>query len=249
MKKKSIAWGIILILLAAYLVVSRLGLMPDIPFGRIIFTIIFGYTAIRGIMKVDFLQITMSLGILGWVYDDVLGIEAITPWIILISAFLLGLGLNLIFKRKTMHIEINYDSDDTKHHGVDGSTSWKNREYGSVSSTMEEGSFVTSENNFGTTNKYVNTNEFTGADIENNFGQTTIYFDNAIMKNNEAYIKAENNFGETRLYFPKEWRMELREEKAFGSIRVNGMYNADVNAPLVKLNAECNFGCIRIFFN
>ena len=79
MSKKSIAWGIILILLAAYLVISRLGLMPGIPMGKIIFTIIFGYTAIRGIMKVDFMQITMSLGILGWVYDDVLGIEAITP--------------------------------------------------------------------------------------------------------------------------------------------------------------------------
>lgn len=82
---------------------------------KIIFTIIFGYTAIRGIMKVDFMQITMSLGILGWVYDDVLGIEAITPWIILISAFLLGLGLNLIFKRKSMHIDISYDSNNPNH--------------------------------------------------------------------------------------------------------------------------------------
>lgn len=241
MKKKSIAWGIILILLAAYLVISRLGLMPDIPVGKIIFTVIFGYTAIRGIMKVDFMEITMSLGILGWVYDDVLGIEAITPWIILISAFLLGLGLNLIFKRKSMHIDISYDSDNPNHKYTD-----KNVSHTQV---YENGGFVSSENVFGSTNKYVNTTEFIGADIENNFGQSIIYFDNAVMKNNEAIIKVENNFGETRLYFPKEWRMELREEKAFGSISCNGMCNSDVNAPVVKIDAECNFGSIKIYFN
>lgn len=91
--------------------------------------------------------------------------------------------------------------------------------------------------------------EFTGADIENDFGQTIIYFDNALMKNNEAIVKVENNFGETILYFPKEWRMELKEEKAFGSISCKGRYSTDMNAPVVKVKAECNFGSIKIYFN
>lgn len=241
MKKKSIAWGIILILFAAYLVISRLGLMPNIPVGKIIFTVIFGYTAIRGIMKTDFMQITMSLGILGWVYDDVLGIEAITPWIILLAAFLLGLGLNLIFKRKGVNIDISYDSSVPNHKFMG-----KREQYTQI---YEDGGFVRCENNFGSTNKYINTPEFVGADIENNFGQTIVYFDNAIMKDNEAVVRVENNFGETKLYFPKEWRMELREEKAFGSVSCSGMYNGDVNAPVVKVDAECNFGSIKIFFN
>lgn len=241
MKKKSIAWGIILILLAAYLVVSRLGLMPDVPLGRIICTIIFGYTLIRGVMKVDFLQITMSLGILGWVYDDFLGIEAITPWIILLAAFLLGLGLNLIFKRKSIQIEVAYDGDNPNHKCFG-----KKSEY---TQCFEEGEFIRSENTFGSTNKYINTVDFVGADIENSFGQTVIYFNNAVMKNKEAIIRVENNFGETKLYFPKEWRMELRDEKAFGTVSCDGMYNTDINAPVAKIDAECNFGSIKIFFN
>lgn len=241
MKKESIAWGIILILLAAYLVISRLGIIQDVPVGKIVFTIIFGYTAVRGIIKTDFMQITMSLGILGWVYDDVLGIEAITPWIILISAFLLGLGLNLIFKKKGVHIDISYDSDNPNY-----TYKGKKEPYSSV---CEEEGFIISENVFGSTNKYVNTVGFTGADIENSFGQTIIYFDNAVMKNNEARIEVENNFGETRLYFPREWRMELREEKAFGTISCKGMSNSDVNAPVVKIDAECNFGSIKIYFS
>lgn len=245
MSKKSIAWGIILILLAAYLVISRLGLMPGIPMGKIIFTIIFGYTAIRGIMKVDFMQITMSLGILGWVYDDVLGIEAITPWIILLSAFLLGLGLNIIFKRKTMHIDISYDSNNPNHRYMEFKTEKKEE----CTEIYDDGGFISCENVFGSTNKYVNTTEFTGADIENVFGQTIVYFDNAVMKNGEATVNVENVFGETRLYFPKEWRIELREDKVFGSISCNGMCRTDINAPVVKVKAECVFGSIKIFLN
>lgn len=245
MKRKSMVWGIILILLAAYLVVSRLGLMPNIPFGKVIFTIIFGYTAIRGIMKADFLQITMSLGILGWVYDDVLGIEAITPWIILISAFLLGLGLNLIFKRKSINIDISYDSDNPNNKYME----FKSGKKEAYSQIYDDGGFIKCENVFGSTNKYVATDEFIGADIENDFGQTIIYFDNAIMKNHEAVVKVENNFGETRLYFPKEWRIELREDKAFGSISCKGRCSMDAAAPVVKVKAECNFGSIKIYFN
>lgn len=245
MKKNSIAWGIILILLAAYLVISRLGLMPDVPVGKIIFTIIFGYTAIRGIMKVDFMQITMSLGILGWVYDDALGIEAITPWIILIAAFLSGLGLNLIFKRKTMHINISYDSNNPKNRYME----FKSDKSEACTQIYDEGGFIRCENVFSSMNKYVNTVEFTGADIETYFGQTIIYLDNAVMKNNEAIVKVENYFGETRLYFPREWRMEIREGKAFGSISCNGMCSTDISAPVVKINAECYFGTIKIYFN
>lgn len=244
MSKKSIAWGIILILLAAYLVISRLGLMPGIPMGKIIFTIIFGYTAIRGIMKVDFMQITMSLGILGWVYDDVLGIEAITPWIILLSAFLLGLGLNIIFKRKTMHIDISYDSNNPNHRYMEFEK--ENKDFTEISG---DDGFIRCVNVFSSTNQYVNTAEFTGANIENIFGQTIVYFDNAVMKNGEAIVKVENVFGETRLYFPKEWRMELREDKVFGSISCKGICRTDINAPVVKVKAECVFGSIKIFFN
>ena len=84
MKKKSIALGIVLILLAVYLVVSRLGFAPALPFFTIVFTLILAYTTIKGFVKLHFTEAFLSLAILGCIHDELLHIEALTPWTLLL---------------------------------------------------------------------------------------------------------------------------------------------------------------------
>ena len=49
MSKKDIYWGFILILIALYIVVSSVGLLPKLPVVKIVFTILFAAWAIKGL--------------------------------------------------------------------------------------------------------------------------------------------------------------------------------------------------------
>lgn len=231
MSKKNVGWGLVLIVLAVYLIVSRMGLLPALPFFKVIFTAFFGYGVIHGILKRSFFETIMSLAILGCMYDDLLHIEAITPWILLFSALLISCGLDMIFRnwRHRVHVEGSFRSCRTDNYA--------------------DSDFIKCENSFGSTNKYVNTDHLTGAAIENNFGALNVYFDNAVIANGEAEISVENNFGETNLYIPKTWRVDCKQSTAFGDIRFYGQANADMDAPLLRINAETNFGAIKVYFN
>ena len=76
------------------------------------------------------------------------------------------------------------------------------------------GEHIRCENNFGSAIRYINSRHFCDAQLENNFGSMSVYFDNAIIAGEAASVEVENNFGETNLYIPKEWKVQ-NELEAF----------------------------------
>ena len=98
MKKRNIFWAVILIFIAVYLVASKMHMIPAIPFFKILFTVIFVYTAVYGFVRLHFFEGMLSVGLLGCMYDKVLGIQAITPWTLLLAACLVGLALDPLFR-------------------------------------------------------------------------------------------------------------------------------------------------------
>lgn len=242
MSKRNIAGGLALILLAVYWVVNGLGLIPDVPWFRIICSFFLVWAGLRGLIKRDFFSGVMSLCLVAWLWESYIPMETVRemiPWPLLGAGALLGIGLNMIFKReKTIHVQ--YQSDDGE---------WKEGTIDDVKTTeWTDGRHVKLENNFGSVSKYVKADAFSTADIENNFGSTNVYFNNAVIANGEAKISIENNFGETNVYFPRNWRVRVTEHQAFGSIKTFGAPNNDMDAPLAIVDAECNFGMVRIYF-
>lgn len=229
MNKRNIAGGIALILLAIYLVGNGMGFIPEIPWFKILCSVFFVWIALKGLFRREFFGGVMSLCILAWIWEEYLKIEAITPFPLLAAGAFLGIGLNMLFKKEKV-ITINYQNDDVK------ATEWS------------DGRHIELENNFGSVSKYVKAEAFSTADIENNFGSTNVYFNNAVIAGGEAKIKVENNFGETNVYFPRMWRVRVTEHQAFGSIRTYGAPNNDMDAPVAIVDAECNFGMIKIYF-
>ncbi len=239
MKKSNIAGGIALILLAIYLIGNGMGFIPVIPWFKILCSVFFVWTALKGLYRREFFGGVMSLCILAWIWEEYLKIEAITPFPLLVAGAFLGIGLNMLFKKEKV-ITINYQNDDGE---------WKTGSFDDVKSTeWSDGRHVTLENNFGSVSKYVKADAFSTADIENNFGSTNVYFNNAVIAGGEAKINVENNFGETSVYLPRTWRVRITEHQAFGSIKTYGAPNNDMDAPLAIVDAECNFGMIRIYF-
>ena len=100
--KKKIFWGIILVLAAVFLLVSQMGLIPELNIGfwTIVWTIVSAAILINGIAKFQFSGIFFGLAFLGIIYDEPLGISAITPWPILGAALLLSIGCNMLFPKR-----------------------------------------------------------------------------------------------------------------------------------------------------
>lgn len=239
MRRKSILFGIVLILLAVYLVVSQLGYAPAIPFLKVAFSAVLVYIMIMGFIRLHFTEGFLSLAILGCIHDELLKIEAITPWTLLLAGLLLGIAFDTIFKgarRKYGH---------KKNHGI--SFEWDPGE-GARVEDIEDGEAIRVENTFGSKSKYVNSEAFKSAQIENSFGECNVYFNNAVLAGDHARIVAENNFGETNLYLPRTWRVSVREETAFGAVNVRGRGSMEEGAPLVELVLGSNFGELNVFF-
>lgn len=233
MKSKKIFWGIFFILAAIYVIVSKLGMLPDIGVFKILLTVCMIALIIEGIRYINFYQILLPLAFIGILYDTELGITALTPWTLLAAALFLSIGLSMIFRgRKKNYGNMNWEGN----HGMAGNET-----------VYCNGQEIRCENNFGAAIRYINSDNFKSAKIENNFGTLTVYFDNAIVQTGTASVLIENNFGETNLYIPKEWRVENNLDRAFGSVQEKGR-REETGTTTLYLNGNAAFGAIIIYY-
>lgn len=242
MRRKSIAFGIVLILLALYMIVSTLGYAPAMPFFKAAFTLVLLYTTIRGFMRLHFTAGFLSVAILGCLHDELLHIEALTPWTLLIAGLLLGIAFDTMFRG--VRKKHRYTDSDGSH------IEWDFKNYAGESDVEDDvdGQSVRVSNTFGAKSKYVNSEAFRKAEIENSFGECNVYFNNAILAGDRAAIQAENHFGQTNLYLPRTWRVSIHEESAFGNVHIHGRGSAEEGAPLIELTLESNFGDLNVYF-
>ena len=111
----------------------------------------------------------------------------------------------------------------------------------------ESGNVLHFENTFGSSIKYVNTDSFEYANLENNFGELKVYFDNAIIHKGMADINVENNFGSMVLFIPKTWNVEFHTKASFAGVREQGMSEAQ-DTPILRIYGEVSFGDLLIVY-
>lgn len=239
MRKKNILGGIALILIAIYIVGSGLGLIMIIPWFKIICTILFGLGMIKGLKEREFFGFSFCAFALAWMYEDYLGIAEITPFPLFFSAIFLAIGLSMIFKKKAKFTSFDTVGEHTQQTYSDSHIHTGN---------YQDGRQVNLENSFNVVSKYVSSDAFSTAKLENNFGSANIYFNNAVIANGNATVVVKNNFGLMNIYFPGTWRVKVNREVAFGNINVYGSPNSDMDAPVVNIDAESSFGTINLYF-
>lgn len=232
MKKKSVFWGSIFILLAIYLIISKLDLIPKLPIFSILITVVLLYIIAMGIRQLNFAEIFIPLALIGCQYDEFLHIEQITPWALILASVLLAIGFDMIFKsskKKNLYTKAIVATNQA--------------------TSESDGSEVHIESSFSGDSKYINSPNLVKAEIENSFGQCNVYFDNACLAAKPCPVYVENSFGETNLYFPHTWRVSVNPDCAFGDVKMHGMGNHDMDAPYVEVHAEVAFGTINVYFN
>lgn len=228
MKKENIIWGLLLILSAVILIVSKLGYLQNINAIGLIITIMCVYIMIKSIMSVNFGGILFPLAIIGIVYDKELGITAITPWTILFAAALLSLGLEMIFHRHKPHVYIDHHDDMEVINFADDSN-------------------VKCSTSFSGSAKYINTDDLKSVDLDVSFGGMKVYFDNAKIQGEEATVQLNVSFGGLELYIPKEWRVSNQLNVVMGGVAEKNR-NQSTGTPTLTLVGNVKFSGVDIFY-
>ncbi len=233
MKNNRIFWGIFFILAAVYVVVSKLGILPDIGVFGILITVFLLWLVVQGIRHINFYEILFPIACICIIYDEPLQITALTPWTVLGAALLGSIGLSMIFhgKRKKWRVK-----------KYTGKCEWSG-----AGSEPCSGEQIYFKNNFGSAIRYIESDNFQCARVENNFGTLSVYFDNAIVQCKTAYVNVDNNFGETNLYIPKEWQVQNHLSSAFGAINEIGA-STGTGSTVFHINGTADFGVINLYY-
>ncbi len=236
MRKRKIFWGIFFIVMAMIVIASKIGVLPDVGVFSLLATVFLIWMAADGVRHRNFFEMIFAAAFLYIIYDKPLEIEVLTPWTVLAVALMFSIGLSLLFggKREKKHsIEFEWGSEGFR--GIGNS------------SEQCSGEQIRCGNTFGSAIRYIHSDNFCKANLENNFGSLTIYFDNAIIQGETAIVKVDNNFGETNLYIPKEWKVHNELDHVCGNINEHGKCMGTSSAEL-RLKGETNFGNIEIYY-
>lgn len=227
-KGNKVFWGILFLLGAAAFLVSRLGLLEGVGFWSILFSIGLVAILIKNLARRSWGGILFSLAFLVIVNDELLKLEAITPWPVLGAALLGTIGLNLLFPK--VHRAKSYKLIAGGEHTAGDYVSGDRASY---------------ENTFGSTVKYV-TGEVSRIHLDNAFGGMEVYFSDAVLKDHRANIKIDSAFGRVVLYVPESWQVISEHmETAFGDM-VMEHENPPEAADTLYVSGDISFGALVI---
>ncbi len=235
-RKKEIIIGLLMIIGAVFIMVDRIGFFWDIGLFKIIVTVVLLGILIDNVVERSFGGILFSLAFLGILYDEPLGIEHLTPWPVLGAALLGTIGLNMIFKKKHVQMEVKYDDTIDRH--------WQQKEQ-----IIDEdcGETVECSVNFSSAVKYIKSARFKRAFLKSSFGNLCVYFDDAhIEQGEEAVVQADVHMGNLELYIPGEWKVVLDVNTSFGSVEESGKRKMADENTVLRITGDVSFGGMQI---
>jgi Predicted membrane protein (DUF2154). len=235
--KKNYFWGIFLILAAAYLIISRLGFLPAVGAFNVLATIACIALFVHSVLHLSFGGMLFPLAFIGILYDEQLGITAITPWTILLAALLGTIGLNMVFSKQ------KWKKKWKKNHGKYGIEQDKHFDKGE----KIEGEYVYMKSSFGSLLRYVTSEDLKYAELEANFSGVKIYFDNAKVPSGNATLNIDINFSGVELYIPAEWKVINHLDCSVGGISEKGKAPAGETITLT-LDGDVSFSGITVYY-
>ena len=225
---KKVFWGVLFLLAAVAVIAGGMGLLEGFSFWTVLFSVgLIGFL-VEGIFHRNCWSILFSLAFLAILYDEQLGIQAVTPWPVLGAALLGSIGLSILFpnaKWKKTATSSSFCQD--------------------VNGSPLDGELVRYEVSFGEAVKYITSRELADAHLECSFGSLSVYFDNATLKNGEAQVHAECSFGSMVLYVPSDWKVVINVSNSFAGVTEKGHCNPN-GTDTLYIHGEASFGGIEI---
>lgn len=231
MNKRNMFWGMMLIITAVLIILNQFGFFTGISIFDIVLTVVMVGIIIVSIRSINFWGILFPLAVIIITYAEELKITGFTPWPVLLTAFLISLGLSMIFNRPGSFV-----------FHINGRDS-----FGSSVINEQDSNVVNCSTSFGECIKYVNTENFERANIKCSFGDVKVYFDNAKIPSGKADIYLDVSFGDVNLFVPRSWNVINETHVFFGDMGCSHN-NVTPDSPTVVIHGNINFGDTSIIY-
>ena len=110
-----------------------------------------------------------------------------------------------------------------------------------------EGDSIHLSTSFAGSIKYINSDDFTHANLKCSFGAMKVYFDNAVIQNGQAVVALDVSFAGVELFVPKEWRVDNMVDASLGGVEEKNR-SISTGTPVLKLTGKCSFAGITIIY-
>lgn len=253
---KNIFWGLFFIVAAVFVIVGNMGYFGEIGFWTLLFSFFLVAWFLDSVVKVEFGGMLFSLAFAAILYDEVLGIEQLTPWPVLMAALFGTIGLNMIFKdkKKSQNVKTQVIWDEKNVTWNNEKKQWETVDKDGNVEIHQVGEDFNSDDEtfrcevaFGSAVKYISSRNLRTVDLDNAFGSLVVYFDNAALCEGKAVVELDNSFGKTTLYIPKEWDVKLNMTKAFGNASEVG-HSVGGSGNTLYIKGETSFGAVEIVY-
>lgn len=235
---RNIFWGFFFILCAVFVLLRQMGFYPEISLIKLALTVCFAASIANGIKHCNFFSILIPLACLCIMYDDFLGLDAMSPFSLLCAAIFAAIGLEMIFPNKNRYVNSAGSFSKKEHSG-------QNQGAGGERTVPGDDSYVAFKSLFGSGIKYVNSSAFSHADLECTFGTLTVYFDNAIIQGNQAHVHVDVTFGTLILYVPSTWQVEDNIDAVFAGVKLQNPMGNPIGPHLV-ISGDAVFSTVTV---
>ncbi|WP_297630736.1 hypothetical protein [uncultured Clostridium sp.] len=203
MKKRSVFWGLLLIIASILLVLTDIKGFHLRSGLDIVVTIILLGIFIESLIKINFYGIIFPIGLTYLIYQEEFKLYKLNIIIVLLGSLLLSVGLSMIFKRNNRKmIDIFSRKEKVK---------------------LKESYDIEAKVHLGETITYV-TNEFRDGYLESSFGAIKVYFDKSNIEGTDASFEINSLCAGVELYVPKEWQIVNGITNILSGVNEEGKY-------------------------
>jgi predicted membrane protein len=225
-------WGLLIIGIGVLLLLNAIFPEQDIPAVKIIGTVLLLAVSIASLTKFKYVLFFVPLALIAYIWraaPQLAFMANVNIWLLLLAAVLLGVGLSIIFHRRShIHVEIN---------GTDSA--------GRTEEVLSENEQVDIDASWGDHIKYVHADNLKQARIKSSFASTKVYFDQCNVSAEGLNIAINGSFSEIVLNVPKEWEINNHISTFAGDVKSMSPMHLD-NKIKVNLSGSINFAELRI---
>lgn len=268
-RTKNVITAILLIILSVCLVMWKLNVLnlpldfvAGVSTWGLIVAVIMVICIFYSVMDLNYGGIFFPLAVLCIIFDEPLGITAITPWIVLLVALLLTIALEKLipshyikrhFRKTVKNKGQEFSEEFSEKFNDKFNEAWKSQKVfsgdgvASKSESKEDQGFIFHSMKMGSSTKYINSKNLREAVLSSEFGELSVFFDQAEVPDGKVKIDVHVAFGEMQLYIPKEWRISNLVSSSMGDVEEKGMAPSLPENPIdCEIVGSVSFGDLVI---
>jgi hypothetical protein len=233
-KISNLFWGIIFLLVAAFVLTNNYIGFDNIGIGKIIISILALAFIVQCIARLHIAPIVIPIAVLYFIFREPLGLPVIQTWKLIAAAALTFMGLNILLPKRRGCNQCNNsgESGDQQQKKIPADGSKDNNPYVGV--------------NFGSVSRSLNADSLETVRLSCNFGAMEIYFNQVELSSNGAEADITCSFGSIQLFIPRHWQVIDRLNCTLAGVNLKSLTAPADNAPRLTLNGSVSMGGIEV---